>query len=136
MPAVSRKNKTEKLSMKEEDYLEAIQNSILDKGYARCKDVAESLDVSPSSVTEMFSKLSKKDLVIYRRYEGVTLTESGKFIANQIIDRHDTLVSFLKILGVPDKIAEKDGCFMEHELDKITIDKIKQFVKSSNKNKY
>lgn len=119
------------ITTKEEDYLEAILNVTSIKGYAKSKDISSELCVSPSSVSEMFSKLSEKNLVVYRKYEGVTLTENGKLIAESVKGRHDVLVEFLKILGVPDDIAEKDGCFMEHELSAVTIEKIKEFTKSN-----
>ena len=117
-----------RLTMKEEDYLEAILNISLVKGYAKSRDVAQELDVGPSSVGEMFGKLDKKGLVIYRKYEGVTLTEPGRIIAEQVKFRHDVLVEFLEMIGVPSKIADKDACFMEHELSTVTIQKIREFV--------
>ena len=120
------------LSTKEEDYLESILNVTEIKGYARSKDIADDLDVVPSSVSEMFLKLSKKGLVTYRKYEGVTLTPEGKLIAEQVKFRHTILVEFLEILGVPKNIADLDACFMEHELNQVTIQKIKEFVAKRN----
>lgn len=127
-------NPHKNLTSKEEDYLEAILNISLTKGYARAHDVSEALHVVPSSVSEMFTKLSKKNLVTYRRYEGVSLTDTGKLFAEQIKFRHTILVKFLEILGVPPKIANEDACFMEHELNPITITKIKEFVKNEQSN--
>ncbi len=117
-----------RLTMKEEDYLESILNISLEKGYAKAKDVAGYLDISPSSVSEMFSKLAKKGLIIHRKYEGVTLTGPGRVIAEQVRFRHDVLVQFLRSIDVPADIADKDACFMEHELNTVTIQKIKEFV--------
>jgi len=123
-----------RLTMKEEDYLEAILNVSLTKGYAKSRDVAELLNVCPSSVGEMFAKLDKKGLVVYRKYEGVTLTEPGKIIAEQVKFRHDVLVEFLEMIGVPCDIANKDACFMEHELSTVTIQKIREFVAAKKRN--
>ncbi|ABE51739.1 metal-dependent transcriptional regulator [Methanococcoides burtonii] len=66
------------LSRKAEDYLEAILNITNDKGYARIKDVAVSLDLRPPNVTEMVQKLDSLGYVVCRRYEGVTLTGKGR----------------------------------------------------------
>ena len=121
-----------RLSVKEEDYLESILNTILEKGYARSHDIADDLHVVPSAVSEMFAKLDGKGLVNYRKYEGVTLTSSGRQIAEQVKFRHTILVEFLEILGVPKKIADADACFMEHELNTVTIQKIKEFVNKSH----
>ena len=92
-----------RLTMKEEDYLESILN-----------------------VSEV--KLSKKGLIVHRKYEGVTLTDTGKSVAVQVRFRHDVLVEFLKHIGVSAEVADKDACFMEHELHSETIQKIKEFV--------
>jgi DtxR family Mn-dependent transcriptional regulator len=122
------------LTRKGEDYLEAILNVTEDKGYSKIKDIAVTLGVKPPSVIEMVKKLDKMGFVIYRKYDGITLTEKGREIALIIKDRHDTLKAFLEIIKVPEKIAEKDACTMEHELNAITTKQVKNlviFVKSA-----
>ncbi|MBT8508322.1 DtxR family iron (metal) dependent repressor [Methanomicrobiaceae archaeon CYW5] len=116
------------LSRKAEDYLEAILNVILEKGYARTKDVAGDLGVSPSSVVEMFRKLDAMHLVEYRKYEGVTLTEKGRAVAEVIKFRHDTLKRLFLLLGVSERAADEDACLMEHELSEESIRRIRLFV--------
>lgn len=117
-----------RLTMKEEDYLESILNISEMKGYAKARDIADDLCVSPSSASEMFVKLSKKGLIVHRKYEGVTLTDTGRDVAVQVRFRHDVLVEFLKQIGVSADTADKDACFMEHELHTETIQRIKEFV--------
>lgn len=116
------------LTEKAEDYLEAILNVVLTKGYAKTKDVAAELGVSPSSVVEMFQKLDAIGLVKYRRYEGVVLTPRGRQIAEVIKFRHDTLKRFFLLIDVPEETAEKDACAMEHELSEKSIDQIRLFI--------
>lgn len=116
------------LTEKAEDYLEAILNVVLTKGYAKTKDVAAELGVSPSSVVEMFQKLDSIGLVEYRRYEGVVLTPRGRQIAEVIKFRHDTLKRFFLLIDVPEKTADKDACAMEHELSEKSIDQIRLFI--------
>lgn len=118
MPVISRKT---------EDYLEAILNISLEKGYARTKDIAEELSIQPPSVVEMIQKLSQAGFVIYRKYEGVTLTEKGRRIAETVKDRHETLRSFLELVRIPETIATQDACKMEHELSPETIEQIRLF---------
>ena len=50
-----------------EDYLERIYQLIEDKGYARVSDIAEHLDVHPSSVTKMVQKLDEKKYLSVRK---------------------------------------------------------------------
>ncbi len=118
------------LSRKAEDYLEAILNVTLEKGYARTKDVADQLSVSPSSVVEMFRKLDALGLVEYRRYEGVVFRPEGQKIAEVIKYRHDTLKKFLLLIGVAERVAEADACFMEHELNPETVRRIRLFLEA------
>ncbi|HJK01358.1 MAG TPA: metal-dependent transcriptional regulator [Methanocorpusculum sp.] len=135
MNAMSQSAHCKQLTAKEEDYLEAILNVSQEKGYAKTKDVAEEMALSPPSVVEMFLKLDRKKLVVYRKYEGVTLTNVGKSIAERVKYRHDVLVEFLKLITVSEDIANKDACAMEHELNAETIQKIKLFVEYVNSSK-
>ncbi|MEA3255791.1 MAG: metal-dependent transcriptional regulator [Candidatus Altiarchaeota archaeon] len=112
-----------------EDYLEAIYNIILRKGYARTKDISRELEVSPPSVTEMLKKLGDKGLVNYERYGGITLTAKGERVAKSVKMRHDTVRKLLKIILVSDKIAEKDACRIEHELSPETVEQLTKFVR-------
>ena len=128
MDAMPQTAHCKRLTMKEEVYLEAILTVSKEKVYAKTRDVADERGLSPPSVVEIFEKLDRKKLVVSRKYEGVTLTEAGRPIAEQIKYRHDVLVGFLRLISVPEEIATKDACFMEHELNAETIQKIKQFV--------
>lgn len=121
------------LTMKEEDYLEAILTISEKKGYAKAKDVTLVLSISPSSASEMFVKLANKGLIIHRKYEGAVLTEAGMHAAVRVRQRHEVLARFLKSMGVADDVAEKDACFMEHGLHQETIEKIRGFVNGAGK---
>ncbi|AGB03758.1 metal-dependent transcriptional regulator [Methanoregula formicica] len=116
------------LSRKAEDYLEAILNVSFEKGYARTKDIARELCIQPPTVVEMVQKLDRMGMITYRKYDGVTLTPEGRKIAEVIRDRHVTLKSFLDLFLVPDSIATKDACMMEHELSPETLAQIRMFL--------
>lgn len=116
------------LSRKAEDYLEAILNITEKKGYTRVKDITHALEVKPSSVVEMLKRLNDSGHVIYKKYDGVTLTPEGKDIASVVKDRHDTIKAFLEMIKVPAAIANKDACIIEHELDAKTIVQVKNLV--------
>ena len=112
-----------------EDYLEAIYNISLRKGYARTKDISRELEISPPSVTEMLKKLADNDLIHYEKYSGATLTDSGERIAKSVKTRHDTIRKLLKIILVSDKTAERDACRIEHEISPETIEQLTKFVR-------
>lgn len=105
-----------------EDYLERIYKLIDEKGYARVSDIAEGLEVHPSSVTKMIQKLDKDEYLIYEKYRGLVLTNKGKKIGKRLVDRHELLEEFLELIGVNEENIYKDVEGIEHHLswDSIT----------------
>ncbi|EFM09900.1 iron (metal) dependent repressor, DtxR family [Paenibacillus curdlanolyticus YK9] len=105
-----------------EDYLERIYKLIDEKGYARVSDIAEGLEVHPSSVTKMIQKLDKDNYLIYEKYRGLVLTNKGKKMGKRLVDRHQLLESFLEIIGVQEENIYRDVEGIEHHLswDSIT----------------
>ncbi|AEA46172.1 metal-dependent transcriptional regulator [Archaeoglobus veneficus] len=117
------------LSRRTEDYLEAIYQLSMEKGYTRIKDIASKLNVKPASVSEMVAKLAKEGYVVYEKRLFVALTEKGKTVAESVKERREILVKFLVTLGVPKHIAEEDACIIEHVLHPETVTQLKKFVK-------
>lgn len=116
-----------------EDYLERIYQLIDEKGYARVSDIAEGLEVHPSSVTKMIQKLDKDNYVVYERYRGLILTSKGNKMGKRLLDRHQLLEEFLTIIGVQDENIYKDVEGIEHHLswDSITcIEALLEFFRS------
>jgi Mn-dependent DtxR family transcriptional regulator len=112
-----------------EDYIEQIYYLIETKGYARVSDIAEALEVHPSSVTKMVQKLDKDDYVNYERYRGFVLTAKGKKIGERLLYRHDLLEDFLEIIGVEEENIYHDVEGIEHHLSWNSIDRIGDVVK-------
>lgn len=118
-----------------EDYLERIYKLIDEKGYARVSDIAEGLEVHPSSVTKMIQKLDKDEYLIYEKYRGLVLTPKGKKIGKRLMDRHELLEEFLTIIGVQDENIYRDVEGIEHHLswDSITcIESLVEYFRSDN----
>ncbi|WP_040951372.1 transcriptional regulator MntR [Gorillibacterium massiliense] len=105
-----------------EDYLERIYKLIDEKGYARVSDIAEGLEVHPSSVTKMIQKLDKDNYLVYEKYRGLILTAKGKKMGKRLMDRHKLLETFLTVIGVQEENIYKDVEGIEHHLswDSIT----------------
>ncbi|UUZ79589.1 transcriptional regulator MntR [Paenibacillus sp. P26] len=105
-----------------EDYLERIYKLIDEKGYARVSDIAEGLEVHPSSVTKMIQKLDKDNYLIYEKYRGLVLTSKGQKVGKRLVDRHQLLEEFLTLIGVSEDTIYKDVEGIEHHLswDSIT----------------
>ena len=83
-------------SQSEENYLKAIYHLEIDadKGIST-NAIARKLDTKASSVTDMVKKLSDKEVVVYKKYKGVKLTNLGKKTAASIVRKHRLWEVFL-----------------------------------------
>lgn len=126
---------TDLLTERIEDYLEMLLRVTQKKKFAQAKDISEILGVTPSSVTEMFQKMSKMGFINYQKYSGVTLTEKGEAAANVVYQKHKILENFLVTLGVEEKIAIRDACKIEHKASKETLLRLERFIEFLEKSK-
>ncbi len=84
------------LSQAEENYLKAIYSLESDLAKAISTNlIAKKMRTKASSVTDMIKKLSDKELVNYKKYQGVQLSEEGKKIAISIVRKHRLWECFL-----------------------------------------
>ncbi|GAF13653.1 Mn-dependent transcriptional regulator MntR [Bacillus sp. JCM 19046] len=111
-----------------EDYLERIYMLIEEKGYARVSDIAEALEVHPSSVTKMVQKLDKSEYLVYERYRGLVLTAKGNKIGKRLVYRHELLEDFMQIIGVDESHIYQDVEGIEHHISWDAIDRIGDLV--------
>lgn len=105
-----------------EDYLEQIHNLIEGKGYARVVEIAQNLGISQASVTNMIQKLDAEGYLVYERYRGVTLTEEGRKIGQEIARRHEVLTRLLSTFGLDPAQVHQDVEGMEHHISRQTLE--------------
>ncbi len=88
--------KNRMFSQSEENYIKTIYHlaAISDKGIST-NAIAKKLETKASSVTDMIKKLSDKKVLVYKKYQGVTLTDFGKRTAANIIRKHRLWEVFL-----------------------------------------
>lgn len=80
----------------EENYLKTIYHlSLFSNSGISTNAIANAMDSKPSSVTDMIQKLADKGLVLYKKYQGVELTEKGKKEAIYIVRKHRLWEFFL-----------------------------------------
>lgn len=105
------------ISEAEEEYLETFF-WFLEYGsrHVKTNQIAEMMNVDPSTVTSMFKKLSKKELIEYKPYYGAKLTAKGEKIARKVVRKHRLSESFLEWLGVPWSKIHEEACKWEHVL--------------------
>lgn len=83
-------------SQSEENYIKAIYHlSLISEKGISTNAIAEQLETKASSVTDMIKKLSDKKLLVYKKYQGVTLTHLGRKTATDIIRKHRLWEVFL-----------------------------------------
>jgi len=117
------------LTASQEDYLEAIYHISAKKMAARAKDISKYLDVCASSVTGALRTLARRKLVNYAPYDLITLTDSGRVAAEDIVGRHTALQHFLvHVLGVEEKEADDAACKMEHSVPKPIIERLVKYA--------
>ena len=118
-----------------EDYIEVVYVLIHGKGRARVRDIATTLKVKMPSVVKGISELKKLDLVTQEPYGDVELTAKGRRIATMILNRHNKIREFLILIGVSERIADKDACQMEHIISAETLDRIRDFLRKAKAEK-
>jgi DtxR family transcriptional regulator, Mn-dependent transcriptional regulator len=118
-----------KLSSSLEDYLEAIYNLSAHQQVARSKDIAGMLGVSCASVTSALRNLSEKELINYKPYGYITLTDKGRKVAGKVVRRHDILTQFFaEVLGIDAETAQEAACRAEHTLEPEITSRLTAFI--------
>ncbi len=81
-----------------EDYLKTIYDLTASNERATTNQIAERMEVTPASVTNMVQKLASTEppLLDYRKHRGVKLTPEGEKVALEIIRHHRLLEMFLQ----------------------------------------
>jgi DtxR family Mn-dependent transcriptional regulator len=84
------------MTFSEENYLKAIYHiSLSEEAEVTTNAIAEMMATKASSVTDMLKKLAEKELVHYKKYQGVSLTEKGRLQAKMIVRKHRLWEVFL-----------------------------------------
>jgi DtxR family Mn-dependent transcriptional regulator len=118
------------MTLSEENYLKTIYHltSFLE-GEISTNAIADKMETKASSVTDMLKKLAEKNLVHYKKYQGVSLTDDGKWAAKMIVRKHRLWEVFLvEKLGFSwdevHDIAEQ----LEHIKSEQLIDRLDDFL--------
>ena len=119
--------KREDLTQTIEDYLKTIYQFTLEQQRATTNQIAESLRVTPASVTGMLKKLAATEppLVEYKKHYGVRLTPAGEKIALEIVRHHRLLEMFLvQILGYEWDEVHTEADRLEHHISEAFEERI------------
>ncbi len=107
----------EVLSPSAEDYVEMIYRLSEKYGFTRVNDLAAALNVQPPSVTKMIQKLSEMSLIRYVKYGVIMLEPSGMEKGKALLERHNTVEEFLRLLGMTEGLLDETEK-LEHMIDR------------------
>jgi Mn-dependent DtxR family transcriptional regulator len=110
-----------------EDYLENILILRERNGNVRSIDIVNEMNYSKPSISIAMKKLRSEGLVEMDLNGYITLTESGEEIAQRIYSRHKLLEKVLVAIGVDSETASEEACWIEHDINDDTYNKINAF---------
>ena len=116
-----------------ENYLETILMLSKKLPVVRAVDIANELGFKKSSVSVAMKQLREKEHIVVSNAGFITLTESGRAIADMIFERHETITSFLTSLGVPEDVAAEDACRIEHVISEESFTALKNLLPTIQK---
>lgn len=112
-----------------ENYLETILVLSQRLPVVRSVDIANELGYKKSSVSVAMKHLREKKHITVDGSGFITLTPSGREIAEMIYERHEMISSWLMRLGVSEKTALEDACKIEHVISKESFEAIREQIK-------
>ena len=113
------------LTRSDREFLKAVYRLTLDAPDAHTGSLADSLGVSPGSVTAAAKRLAERGLLDHRPYHGVELTSSGRQVAVSAIRRHRIVERFLSdMLGYAWNEADRLAGSFEHDLPQEVEDRL------------
>lgn len=114
-----------------ENYLETILVLSKTLPVVRSVDVATELGYKKSSVSIAMKNLREKEHITVSDAGYISLTTTGREIAEMIYERHEVFRTWLTSLGVDEKTASEDACKMEHAISKESFEAIKNYISQS-----
>ena len=112
-----------------EMYLETILILSRKSNAVRSIDISEYMGYSKPSVSRAMRLLKADGYISVDGGSYITLTESGRKIAEKIYERHNVLAEALKMLGVSETAAVADACKIEHDISDESFEAIKRHLK-------
>lgn len=112
-----------------QDYVEIIADLIAATGEARVIDLARRLGVTHVTVARTIQRLQREGLVTSLPYRSIFLTRSGRKLSEESRSRHETVLNFLKSLGVPAVVAQSDAEGIEHHVSRETLQAFRKHLR-------
>lgn len=115
-----------KMQESAQDYLESILILSEQKEYVRATDICNYFGYARATVSVFMKQLKENGYVNIDEHNHITLTDKGMEIAQQMYERHKFLSKLFVSIGVPEDIAVRDACHIEHYVSPETFEAIKK----------
>ena len=114
-----------------ENYLETILMLGKNGGPVRSIDIANELEYTKPSVSIAMKNLRIDGHITVGGDGHISLTDSGREIAQRMYDRHTLISDWLIALGVDRDVAIADACKMEHGMSQQSFSAIRKHIEGS-----
>ena len=111
-----------------EMYLETIHVLSKLRSHVRSIDISDHMGYSKPSVSRAVGILKKDGYILVDKDGFITLTDSGRAVAEKIFERHTTISGLLIRLGVDPSVAADDACKIEHAISDESFWALKRLV--------
>ena len=117
-----------------ENYLETILILHNRLGMVRSIDIATELGFSKPSVSVFMKNRRENGYILVDKDGYITLTDTGRAIADKIYERHQMIAEILMALGVDEETAYRDSCKIEHDISDKSFECMKQHYLNAKQN--
>ena len=118
------------MSVAIENFVKAIyKNDKNDSNDTKPGNIAKKLGISNAAATDMAKKLATKDLLHYKKYKALQLTEKGTKMALNVVRKHRLWEAFLfKTFDMSLHEIHREAESLEHETSDFLAEKISAFL--------
>ena len=118
-------------SASKEDYLRAMYHLMEEHETVKSVEVADYLDITKPSVSEMLKNLDKDGFIQYKKYSKIHFTQKGLNTAKNLTASHRIIESFLKdTLKINPQNIHNEAHKLEHAFSHESIEKLRILLKN------
>jgi len=118
------------MSVAIENFVKAIyKNGKRNKSETKPGKIAKELGITNAAATDMAQKLAAKDLLHYKKYQELKLTEKGTKMALSVVRKHRLWEAFLfKLFDMSLHDIHREAELLEHQTSDFLADKLSAYL--------
>ena len=116
-------------SASKEDYLRGIYHLMEDNKEVKSVELADYLNITKPSVSQMLQELDKGGMIEYKRYSRLKFTDKGRKIAEKVTFKHRIIETFLKsMLKINSTEIHEEAHRLEHAFSDKSINRLRKML--------